>query len=112
MRLHSDMNFKMIRNWVGMTGDEELYEACDKYGIMVWQDFWLANPADGPDPDDEEMFMRNARDFTSRMRRHPSIALYCGRNEGYPPKTLDYSLRKSVTKKKQKKIYISSSADE
>lgn len=112
VRLHRDMNFNMIRNWVGMTGDEEFYDACDKYGIMVWQDFWLANPADGPDPDDEEMFMRNARDFTSRMRRHPSIALYCGRNEGYPPKTLDDALRKTVAEMNPNMLYISSSADE
>ncbi len=38
------INLNMIRNWVGQTGDEEFYEACDKYGIVVWQDFWLANP--------------------------------------------------------------------
>lgn len=35
--------------WVGQTGDEEFYEACDRHGVMVWQDFWLANPSDGPD---------------------------------------------------------------
>ena len=112
VRLHRDMHFNMIRNWVGMTGDEEFYDACDKYGIMVWQDFWLANPADGPDPDDETMFMQNARDFTSRMRRHPSIALYCGRNEGYPPKTLDDGLRQTVADMNPGLIYISSSADD
>ena len=112
VKLHRDMHFNMIRNWVGMTGDEEFYDACDKYGIMVWQDFWLANPADGPDPDDETMFMQNARDFTSRMRRHPSIALYCGRNEGYPPKTLDDGLRQTVADMNPGLIYISSSADD
>lgn len=26
---HADMNFTMLRNWVGMIGDEELYDACD-----------------------------------------------------------------------------------
>ena len=112
VRLHRDMHFNMIRNWVGMTGDEEFYDACDRHGIMVWQDFWLANPADGPDPQDEHMFMQNARDFTSRMRQHPSIALYCGRNEGYPPKTLDTALRKTVADLNPGLLYISSSADE
>ena len=58
------------------------------------------------------MFMRNARDFTSRMRRHPSIALYCGRNEGYPPKTLDDGLRQTVAEMNPKLLYISSSADD
>ena len=110
--LHRRMNFNMIRNWVGMTGDEEFYDACDRQGIMVWQDFWLANPADGPDPEDETMFMDNARDFTRRMRNHPSIALYCGRNEGYPPKTLDDALRQTVANLNPGLLYISSSADE
>lgn len=36
---HADMNFTMIRNWVGQIGDKEFYEACDRHGIMVWQDF-------------------------------------------------------------------------
>ncbi len=89
VRYHRDMNFTMIRNWVGQIGDDEFYEACDRHGIVVWQDFWLANPADGPDPDDNDLFMRNARDTVLRIRNHPSIGLYCGRNEGYPPKPLD-----------------------
>ena len=72
VRHHKEMNYNMIRNWVGMTGDKEFFEACDRYGIMVWQDFWLANPADGPDPDDEAMFMDNARDFVLKIRNHPS----------------------------------------
>lgn len=87
VRYHRDMNMTMIRNWVGQTGAEAFFEACDRYGLMVWQDFWLANPWDGPDPADNEMFMDNARDFISRIRRHPSLALYCGRNEGYPPES-------------------------
>ena len=38
VRYHKEMNYNMIRDWVGQIGDEELYEACDKYGIMIWQD--------------------------------------------------------------------------
>ena len=85
VRYHREMNFTMIRNWVGQIGDEEFYEACDRNGVMVWQDFWLANPWDGPVPNDDAMFMANARDFLLRIRNHASIGLYCGRNEGYPP---------------------------
>ncbi len=109
---HRLMNFNMIRNWVCQTGDEEFYDACDRNGIMVWQDFWLANPADGPDPDDNGMFMRNAADFTARMRKHPCIAIYCGRNEGYPPAALDSALRTLVEQQNPGMLYISSSADE
>ena len=50
VRYHRDMNFTMIRNWVGQTGDEAFYDACDRYGIVVWQDFWLANPVGRPEP--------------------------------------------------------------
>jgi len=109
---HRDMNFTMIRNWVGQIGDDEFYEACDRHGVMVWQDFWLANPWDGPDPDDNDMFMRNARDFVLRIRNHPSIGLYCGRNEGYPPKPLEEGIRQTLAEIHPGLHYISSSADD
>ena len=109
---HADMNFTMMRNWVGMIGDEELYEACDRHGIMIWQDFWLANPADGPDPYYPEMFIANAEDYVKRIRSHASIALYCGRNEGFPPAQIDQALRRIVREKHPDIHYISSSADD
>ena len=109
---HKQMQFNMIRNWVGQTGDEEFYEACDRHGVMVWQDFWLANPCDGPDPMDEDMFLSNALDYVKRIRNHPCIALYCGRNEGYPPATIDSRLRNFVAQQHPGITYISSSADD
>jgi hypothetical protein len=112
VRYHREMNCNMIRDWVGQIGDDEFYQACDKYGIMVWQDFWLANPADGPDPYDETMFLANARDYVSRIRNHASIGLYCGRNEGYPPQTIDKQLRNYVASLHPQLCYISSSADD
>lgn len=108
---HADMNFTMIRNWVGQTGDEEFYEACDRYGLMIWQDFWLANPSDGPDPYDQKLFMNNAADYVKRIRNHPSIGIYCGRNEGYPPKQIDDSIRELLHDTHPGIHYISSSAD-
>ncbi len=58
LRYHRDEHFNMIRNWVGQTGDEAFYEAADRNGVVVWQDFWLANPWDGPDPEDNDLFLR------------------------------------------------------
>jgi len=107
---HADMNFTMIRNWVGQTDDDEFYEACDRHGIMIWQDFWLANPADGPDPSNPEMFMNNAKDLVKRIRNHPSIAIYVGRNEGNPPEVLDTALRSMIRKIHPGIHYISNSA--
>ncbi|MBO5660693.1 MAG: discoidin domain-containing protein, partial [Bacteroidaceae bacterium] len=109
---HRQMNYTMIRNWVGQTGDEEFYEACDRHGIMVWQDFWLANPVDGPNPYNEPMFMANASDYVRRIRKHPSIALYCGRNEGYPPESLNKQLRETVALLSPGALYFPSSADD
>ena len=109
---HRDMNFTMIRNWVGQIGDEAFYDACDRHGIMIWQDFWLANPADGPDPYDNELFLGNAYDYTRRMRSHASIGLYCGRNEGFPPDAIDRKLREYVHHLAPGMEYISHSSSQ
>lgn len=92
VRYHREMNFNMIRNWVGQTARQAFYDACDKYGIMVWQDFWLANPNDGPNPIHQQMFVRNAKDFIEQIRNHPSMALFVGRNEGDPPPVIEKAL--------------------
>ncbi|HMD86026.1 MAG TPA: discoidin domain-containing protein [Terriglobia bacterium] len=110
VRYHREMNFTMIRNWVGQVGDEAFFAACDRHGVMVWQEFWLANPWDGPDPADNDLFMRNVHDSVLRFRNHPSIGLYCGRNEGNPPKPLDDGIRKVLAEKHPGLHYISNSA--
>ncbi|MDR0935372.1 MAG: hypothetical protein LBM98_01675 [Oscillospiraceae bacterium] len=110
VRLHAEANLTMIRNWIGMTNHPAFYEACDKYGILVWDDFWLANPVDGPEPNDEAMFLQNAADKIRKYRGHPSLALYCGRNEGNPPKSLDDGLRELCEKLDGTRYYFSNSA--
>jgi beta-galactosidase/beta-glucuronidase len=112
IRYHREMNFTMIRNWVGQIGDEAFYEACDRHGIVVWQDFWLANPWDGPEPDDNELFLANVKDVVLRIRNHPSVGLYCGRNEGFPPPPLEQGIRKILGDLHPGLHYIPSSADE
>ena len=111
VRYHREMNFNMIRNWVGQVGDDAFYEACDRHGVLVWQDFWLANPWDGPVPENDAMFLANSRDFLLRIRRHASIGIYCGRNEWYPPKALDAGLRAQLAELHPDIPYIGSSAD-
>jgi len=111
MRYHRDEHFNMVRNWVGQTGDEAFYDAADRNGVVIWQDFWLANPWDGPDPDDNNLFLANARDYLLRMRNHASLGLFCGRNEGFPPQPIDDGLRALVATLEPGSHYISSSAD-
>jgi beta-galactosidase/beta-glucuronidase len=111
VRYHREMYFTMIRNWVGQIGDEAFYEACDRHGVVVWQDFWLANPWDGPIPNDNDLFMSNARDLLLKIRNHASIGLYCGRNEWFPPAPLDAAIRKDLAELHPGIHYIGSSAD-
>lgn len=111
VRMHADLNFNMIRNWVGQTNDEAFYAACDRYGVMVWDDFWLANPVDGPDPLDVDMFMANAEDKIRKVRNHPSVVLYCARNEGAPVEPLAHLLPALVEKMNPQRLYIAHSAE-
>ena len=112
VRYHREMNFTMIRNWVGQIGDDAFYEACDRLGVVVWQDFWLANPWDGPEPDDNDLFLKNVKDLVLRIRNHPSVGLYCGRNEGFPPPPLEQGIRKTLGDLHPDLHYIPSSADQ
>ena len=107
---HAAMNFTMIRNWVGMTDNKAFYEACDRYGILIWQDFWLANPWDGPDPANPAQFNEVATRYVRRIRNHPSVGIYVGRNEGYPPKEIDSHLQKMVPQEHPGLYYIPHSA--
>ena len=92
--LHRHMHFNMIRNWIGSTTDEEFYDACDRHGIMIWDDFWLNSHPNLPH--DLGAFQQNAVEKIKRLRNHPSIAVWCGNNEGWPEPPLDTYLRENV----------------
>jgi len=93
--LHREMHYNMIRNWIGSTTDEAFYEACDKYGIMVWDDFWLNSHPNLPD--DVAAFEANVDEKIRRLRNHPSIAVWCGDNESTPLPPLNEAIRKAVS---------------
>lgn len=83
VRLHKEQNFNVIRNWMGSVPDEAFYEACDKYGIMVWDELWL-NSHDG-DPSDIPVYHANVTEKVKQFRNHPSICFWVAMNEGTPP---------------------------
>ena len=91
--LHKDMNFTMIRNWVGSSYREELFAACDKYGILLWNEFWLGWSAD---PANHDQFFAQARDTVLRYRSHACNVVWFGCNEGSPPSAVDKVLREIV----------------
>ncbi len=111
IRMHQLAHMNMIRNWVGQSTGEDFYELCDKYGILVWDEFFQPNKLDGPDPTDNETYIANVREKVLRFRNHPSIALWCGRNESYPPPEIDAGLRRLLAELDSTRIYQPSSTD-
>ena len=94
IRMHHLAHLTIIRNWTGESNSEEFFALCDKYGILVWTEFWMANPSDGPDPDNPALLLANAEDTFKRYRNHPCIVIWCGRNEGPPPVMINAVLAK------------------
>jgi mannosylglycoprotein endo-beta-mannosidase len=109
--LHALANLNMIRNWVGQSTAPDFYDMADKYGMLLWDEFFQPNPNDGPDPTDIPTYMANVKDKVLRFRNHPSIAVWCARNEGYPPKSLDDSLKSMMSGLDPSRLYQSNSAD-
>lgn len=77
-----DANINMIRVWGGGIYENDIfYDLCDKYGILVWQDFMFANSMYPKDAAFMNNIQQEVRDNIKRLRNHPSIALWCGNNE-------------------------------
>jgi hypothetical protein len=111
IRMHQLANLNMIRNWVGQSTSEDFYELCDKYGLLVWDEFFQPNPSDGPNPDDFGTYMANVQEKILRFRNHPAIAVWCARNEGNPPKEIDDALRTLMSHLDPVRLYQANSAD-
>jgi beta-galactosidase/beta-glucuronidase len=108
-RLHRDAHLTMIRNWCGQNTEEVFYELADEYGLLVWNDFWLSTQDFDLEPDDPQLFLSNAREVIRRFRNHPSIAVWCGRNEGVPPPIINEGLDEEVRRLDGTRYYIPNS---
>jgi beta-mannosidase len=76
----------MLRVWGGgLIEKEAFYELCDRYGIMVWQEFIQSSSGIGNKPSEEpefiDMMVREAEIIVPRKRNHASLVLWCGGNE-------------------------------
>lgn len=77
-----DANMNMIRVWGGgVYADDAFYNACDKNGILVWQDFMFACAMYPSDEKFLSTVKQEVIDNVNRLQNHPSIALWCGNNE-------------------------------
>lgn len=91
-------NVNLLRVWGGgLIETERFYDACDRAGIMVWQEFSLSSSGVESDPPRDgalvEHMVREAHAIVPRRRNHPSLVLWCGGNELQTPdgKPLDDS---------------------
>lgn len=87
-------NMNMLRLWGGGWFErEQFYDACDRYGILIWHDLMFScstYPADQWFLDSVEA---EIRDQVRRLSSRTCIALWCGNNEclgalGWYPETM------------------------
>ena len=77
-----EANFNMLRVWGGGIYEKDtFYDLCDKYGILVWQDFMFACAMYPGNKAFLENVKNEATQNVKRLRNHPCIALWCGDNE-------------------------------
>ena len=78
----ADANMNMLRVWGGgVYEDDYFYKLCDENGLLVWQDFMFACAMYPGDAAFLANIKQEAIDNVTRLRNHPSIALWCGNNE-------------------------------
>lgn len=83
IRAAADTHQNMLRVWGGGFYEEErFYDLCDRYGILIWQDFIFScsvYPLNDPE------FLENVHvevvENVRRLRHRACLALWCGNNE-------------------------------
>lgn len=77
-----DAHFNSIRVWGGgLYPSDDFYDACDEYGLVVWQDFMFACANYRLTREFEENILAELKDNVRRLRHHASLGLWCGNNE-------------------------------
>jgi mannosylglycoprotein endo-beta-mannosidase len=81
IRQMAQAGMNMLRCWSG-SGQEhdDFFEVCDRHGILTWVETGIIDQMERPA--DKDLFLTNWRDVILRVRKHTSLAYYCGCNEG------------------------------
>lgn len=128
VRFHAEMNLRMIRVWGGALLERpEFYDACDEYGLLVFQDLWGSGDCNGAwedpmkkdsrerrweYPDNHELFIASVEDQVKMIRNHPSLCFWCGANEWPLAKDIDKQLKEEVFPKLDPdRLFVSFSTD-
>ncbi|MEO6977511.1 MAG: sugar-binding domain-containing protein [Mucilaginibacter sp.] len=117
MHLCRNANVNLVRIWGGgVTPPDAFWNAADKYGQMVWSDFWVTGDTQGefkgsPDwPLEGNIFIKNVTSTIYRVRNHPSLLVWTGGNEGHARKELYDAMRDAIVNLDGTRPYIPSSS--
>ncbi len=82
VKLATQANLNMLRVWGGgYYLPDTFYSLCDRYGLLVWQDFMFSCNFYPGTPDFFSSVQTETEQQVMRLSRHPSIVLWCGNNE-------------------------------
>lgn len=90
-------HIQMMRAWgCGMPETDDFYDLCDRYGILIMQEWPTAWNSHETQPFD--ILRETVALNTLRIRNHPSLAMYAGGNESEKPfgKAIDMMGRNSI----------------
>jgi len=103
MHLFRNSNINLVRIWGGgITPEDVFFDLADRYGMLVWSDFWVTGDTHGEFkgsteyPLESNIFMSNVESTIYRIRNHPSLLLWTGGNEGHIRKELYDKMRDQV----------------
>lgn len=83
VRMARNAGIQLFRVWgSALLENDAFYEACNRYGIMVWQDFNIAN-FETPEWSQQTWESQVCQNIF-RLRNQPSLAVWCGGNEFNP----------------------------
>jgi hypothetical protein len=107
VRLMAEGNHTIVRiNGCGIIAPDVFMEACDKYGLLVWQELSRtsverevrkdnANIWDPPYVD-PKLYLENMKDCIVRLRSHPSLIIWGGSNEAPPQSDIGCPLQNEI----------------
>ncbi len=84
--LAREARVNLLRVWGGgVIESHAFYDACDRAGILVWQEFVQSSSGSRSTPSSDRAFLELMADEARRViplvRNHPSLAIWCGGNE-------------------------------
>jgi hypothetical protein len=117
LHLCRNANVNLVRIWGGGIGEtDDFYTIADRYGLLVWQDFWITGDTQGEFKGSADyplqggVFVRNMISTILRIRNHPSLLVWTGGNEGHARLELYNAMRDSVASMDGTRPFIPSSS--